>query len=65
MAATFLLTVDPSLAPETVIQILRGIRGPRAVQTVRQYNMIMEFRSLQVQGVVERGGYDRSRSVSR
>ena len=38
------MTVDPSLAPETVIQLLRGVRGPRAVQTVRQYNMIMEYR---------------------
>ena len=57
------MTLDPSLAPETVIQLLRGVRGPRAVQTVRQYNMIMEFRSLHMQGV--EGGYDRSRSVSR
>jgi len=63
VAATFLLTVDPSLAPETVIQLLRGVRGPRAVQTVRQYNMIMEFRSLQ--GQKEDREYDRSRSVSR
>eukprot|EP00090_Calanus_glacialis_P001060 TRINITY_DN10755_c0_g1_i1.p1 TRINITY_DN10755_c0_g1~~TRINITY_DN10755_c0_g1_i1.p1 ORF type:complete len:219 (+),score=67.02 TRINITY_DN10755_c0_g1_i1:33-659(+) len=63
VAATFLMTVDPSLAPETVIQLLRGVRGPRAVQTVRQYNMIMEFRSLHMQGV--EGSYDRSRSVSR
>ena len=63
VAATFLLTVDHSLAPETVIQLLRGVRGPRAVQTVRQYNMIMEFRSLQMQGA--EGSYDRSRSVSR
>jgi len=65
VAACFLLTIDASLTPEIVIQLLRNIRGPRAVQTVRQYNMIMEFRSLQMQGAEQERSYDRSRSVSR
>ena len=65
VAACFLLAIDASLTPEIVIQLLRNIRGPRAVQTVRQYNMIMEFRSLQMQGAEQERSYDRSRSVSR
>ena len=32
------------MSPEYVVTLLRDKRGPRAVQTVRQYNTIMGFR---------------------
>lgn len=62
VVATFLLSIDPHMTPEYVIQLLRDKRGPRAVQTVRQYNMIMEFRMIE-QDYLARD--QRSRSVSR
>ena len=37
-------TSDPHMSPEYVVTLLREKRGPRAVQTVRQYNTIMGFR---------------------
>ena len=33
------------MSPEYVVTLLREKRGPRAVQTVRQYNTIMGFRT--------------------
>ena len=33
------------MSPEYVVTLLRDKRGPRAVQTVRQYNTIMGFRA--------------------
>ena len=33
------------MSPEYVVTLLRDKRGPRAVQTVRQYNTIMGFRT--------------------
>ena len=46
IAPTHLLsnTPDPHMSPEYVVTLLRDKRGPRAVQTVRQYNTIMGFR---------------------
>ena len=38
-------TPDPHMSPEYVVTLLRDKRGPRAVQTVRQYNTIMGFRT--------------------
>ena len=38
-------TSDPHMSPEYVVTLLREKRGPRAVQTVRQYNTIMGFRT--------------------
>ena len=32
------------MSPDYVVTLLRDKRGPRAVQTVRQYNTIMGFR---------------------
>ena len=40
---------------------MRDKRGPRAVQTVRQYNTIMEFRAIEESYMRE----GKSRSVSR
>ena len=62
VVAAFLLSIDPHMTPDYVIQLLRDKRGPRAVQTVRQYNMIMEFRMIE-QDYLARD--QRSRSVSR
>ena len=59
VVAAFLLSIDPHMTPQYVIDLLREKRGPRAVQTVRQYNMIMDFRDHQ------RDLAARSRSVSR
>jgi len=63
VVACYLLGLDSTLAPEAVIAILRSLRGPRAVQTVRQYNMIMEYRGLLGREELPRDS--RSRSVSR
>ena len=64
VVAAFLMSIDPHMTPEYVIDLLREKRGPRAVQTVRQYNMIMEFRALQQQHAPGTPA-SRSRSVSR
>jgi len=62
VVATFLMSIDPNMSPEYVITLLREKRGPRAVQTVRQYNLIMEFRIIEETYF---GQISRSRSVSR
>ena len=64
VVAAFLMSIDPHMTPEYVIDLLREKRGPRAVQTVRQYNMIMEFRAHQQHHRPENAA-SRSRSVSR
>ena len=51
------------LPPSLMVFFCRNLRGPRAVQTVRQYNMIMEYRGLL--GREELARDSRSRSVSR
>ena len=38
--------LDEDLTPEDVIIQMRELRGPRAVQSVKQYNFINEFREL-------------------
>ena len=43
------------------VRLMRDKRGPRAVQTVRQYNTIMEFRAIEESYMRE----GKSRSVSR
>ncbi|KAG0723102.1 Cyclin-dependent kinase inhibitor 3 [Chionoecetes opilio] len=45
MASCLLQYFDNSLTPDQTIFILRELRGARAVQTVKQYNFIQEFRS--------------------
>ena len=64
IVAAFLLSIDPHMTPEYVIDLLREKRGSRAVQTVRQYNMIMDFRAHQRLYLRELAD-SRSRSVSR
>ncbi|XP_045137560.1 cyclin-dependent kinase inhibitor 3-like isoform X2 [Portunus trituberculatus] len=45
MASCLLQYFDNSLTPDQTIFILRELRGACAVQTVKQYNFIQEFRS--------------------
>ena len=64
LVSTFLMSIDQSMSPEYVIQLMRDKRGVRAVQTVRQYNMIMEFRAIE-DSYYRDMSEARSRSVSR
>ncbi|XP_023343861.1 cyclin-dependent kinase inhibitor 3 [Eurytemora carolleeae] len=67
VAACFLMYLDPNLLPDSVISYLRNVRGPRAVQTVRQWNFIHEFRTMEQEFLGNRNRLrdDSSRSVSR
>jgi len=65
LAACFLLFLDPNLAPETAIGHVRALRGVRAIQTVRQWNFVQDFRTVEKSYYESLGEYDRSRSVSR
>ena len=62
VVAAFLMSIDPHMTPEYVIDLMREKRGRRAVQTIKQYNMIMEFRGHQQ---LRELASSRSRSVSR
>ena len=62
VVAAFLMSIDPHMTPEYVIDLMREKRGRRAVQTIKQYNMIMEFRGHQH---LRELAASRSRSVSR
>ena len=62
VVAAFLMSIDPHMTPEYVIDLMREKRGRRAVQTIKQYNMIMEFRGHQQ---LRELAASRSRSVSR
>lgn len=63
VAACLLLALDKSLEPEMAISRLRDIRGPAAVQSVKQYNFINEYREDMEKLLKERE--ENARSVSR
>ncbi|XP_075700276.1 cyclin-dependent kinase inhibitor 3 isoform X2 [Rhinoderma darwinii] len=44
IAACLLLRLDDKITPEEAINLVRGARGPAAVQTIKQYNFVNEFR---------------------
>lgn len=44
VAACFLMALDSEMTPEKAIEKMKELRGPRAVQTVKQFNYINEFR---------------------
>ncbi|XP_022089122.1 cyclin-dependent kinase inhibitor 3-like isoform X2 [Acanthaster planci] len=46
VAACLLLQLDPGLDSETAIQKVRELRGHKAIETVKQYNFINDFRQL-------------------
>jgi len=61
-----LLHLNPTLSPEEVIHRIQALRGPRAVQSVKQYNFIHEFLDLEEEYLQSRGADSQaSRSVSR
>jgi len=65
-AACFLLSLDKSLLPETAISYIRNSRGARAIQTVRQWNFVQDYRNFEKNYLKSQEEYeDRSRSVSR
>ncbi len=49
VAACLIMVVDEDIGGDEVITQLRELRGPRAVQSVKQYNFIREFRDLIVE----------------
>ncbi|XP_027758659.1 cyclin-dependent kinase inhibitor 3 isoform X3 [Empidonax traillii] len=44
VAACLLLQLSDTLAPQQVIESLRNLRGSGAIQTIKQYNFLHEFR---------------------
>lgn len=65
VAACLILHVDDGSCPDETIEKLRQLCGPGAVQTVKQYNFVHEFRSLRAQWQEEYNDRLLSRSVSR
>ncbi len=46
VTACFLLSLSPSMTPQEAIERVRTVRGARAIQSVKQYNFVHEFREL-------------------
>ncbi|XP_038072264.1 cyclin-dependent kinase inhibitor 3-like [Patiria miniata] len=46
VASCLLLQLDPGMDSETAIQRVRELRGHKAIETVKQYNFINDFRKL-------------------
>ncbi|XP_062503216.1 cyclin-dependent kinase inhibitor 3-like isoform X2 [Corticium candelabrum] len=46
VVALLIMLLDDSVTGDDVLEKVRSIKGPGAVQTVRQYNMIQEFRKI-------------------
>lgn len=46
VATCLLLQLDDEMHPEQAIEKVRQLRGPGAIQTVKQYNFISDFRHL-------------------
>ncbi|KAL3221837.1 hypothetical protein MRX96_029152 [Rhipicephalus microplus] len=44
VAACLLLNLDDNMAPECAVRKVQELRGKRAIQTVKQYNFIHDFR---------------------
>jgi len=67
LAACFLMSLDPSMSAEAAIGHVRSLRGSRAIQTVRQWNFVQDFRTVEKNFIDDKDGkyFDRSRSVSR
>ncbi|KAL4238506.1 Cyclin-dependent kinase inhibitor 3 [Mactra antiquata] len=63
VAVCTLLVIDESLEPEKAIEKIRELRGPGAIQSVKQYNFVCEFRQLYADYKKEHDS--EARSVSR
>ena len=48
VGACLTLAIDVDATPTEVIAQMRALRGPRAVQSVKQYNFINEYRELSI-----------------
>ena len=48
VGACLTLAMDVDATPTEVISQMRALRGPRAVQSVKQYNFINEYRDLSI-----------------
>ncbi|CAN7998484.1 unnamed protein product [Ixodes hexagonus] len=46
VAACLLLNLDDSMTPEHAVRKVQELRGTRAIQTVKQYNFIHDFRNI-------------------
>ncbi|KAG9481460.1 hypothetical protein GDO78_010602 [Eleutherodactylus coqui] len=44
IAACLLLRLDDKITPEEAIRLVKAVRGPSAIQTIKQYNFVNEFR---------------------
>ncbi|XP_075048679.1 cyclin-dependent kinase inhibitor 3 [Mixophyes fleayi] len=44
IAACLLLHMSNSITPQETIDLVRDVRGPGAIQTIKQYNFVNEFR---------------------
>ncbi|XP_058422931.1 cyclin-dependent kinase inhibitor 3 isoform X3 [Diceros bicornis minor] len=63
VAACLLLYLSDTVSPQQAIDSLRDLRGSGAIQTIKQYNYLHEFREKQAAYLSSRDS--RSRSVSR
>lgn len=61
VAACLMLRMDESFGAEAVMSRMRELRGNRAIQTVKQYNFIMDF----VKNLAEYEKDEERRSISR
>ena len=48
VGACLTLAIDVDATPAEVISQMRALRGPRAVQSVKQFNFINEYRELSI-----------------
>ena len=46
MVACTLMSLDEKVSPTEVIDKLRALRGPRTIQSVKQYNFVWDYRIL-------------------
>ena len=63
--AALQMTLNEAVTPERAIEYLRSVRGPRTIQSVKQYNFLMEFRAERERALGEIAKDDLSEEVSR
>ncbi|XP_065286018.1 cyclin-dependent kinase inhibitor 3-like [Dermacentor albipictus] len=56
VAACLLLNLDDSMTPERAVRKVQELRGTRAIQTVKQYNFIHDFRQVRDEYLKTTGG---------
>lgn len=63
VAVCAMLVIDESLEPQKAIDKIRELRGPGAIQSVKQYNYVCDFRELY--GDYKKENEKEARSISR